>query len=70
MIRSKAGKVDLFLNGYKTVSFEMHTPQWKEMIAKSKFKEMPGFGLAKSGHLSLQDHGDKVWFRNLKIRKI
>ena len=70
MIRSKGGKVAFYLNGYKTVSFDINDPAWTKMIKASKFKEMPGFGIAKSGHLALQDHGDKVWFRNLKVRKI
>jgi cytochrome c len=70
VIRSNKGKVDFYLNGYKTVSFTMHTDEWKKMIAKSKFKEMPGFGLSKSGHISLQDHGDKVWYKNIKIRRL
>ena len=70
MIRSKDGKVDFFLNGHQVVGFEMHTAEWKKMIANSKFKDMPGFGMSKKGHISLQDHGDKVWFRNIKVRKI
>ncbi len=69
-IRKNKGKVDLFLNGYKTCSFDMNAPEWKKLIAKSKFKDMPGFGLAKSGHIALQDHGDKVWYKNIKIRKM
>lgn len=69
-IISNKGVVSFFLNGYKTSSFTMHTKQWKDMIAKSKFKDMPDFGLAKKGHLSLQDHGDKVWFRNIKIKEL
>ena len=69
-IMSKDGKVEFWLNGYKTVEFEMHTDQWKEMVANSKFKDMPDFGTMTEGHISLQDHGDKVWFKNLKIRKL
>jgi hypothetical protein len=48
----------------------MHTPQWDEMVANSKFKTMPDFGDALKGHIALQDHGDKVWYRNIKIREI
>jgi hypothetical protein len=43
---------------------------WKAMIAKSKFKTMPHFGLAATGHIALQDHGNPVWYRNIKIRKL
>jgi cytochrome c len=48
----------------------MHTDTWKKMAAASKFKDMPGFGLAKKGHILLQDHGDKVFFRKIKIREV
>lgn len=70
IIRIKDGKTEYWLNGKKVVSFEMFTDKWTEMIANSKFKDMPGFGKAKKGHISLQDHGDKVWFRNIKIREL
>lgn len=69
-IKSKDGKVEFWLNGYKNVEFEMHTEEWKAMVAGSKFKDMPDFGTMKEGHISLQDHGDKVWYKNLKIRKL
>lgn len=69
-IKKLNGKVEFWLNGHKTVDFEMHTEEWTKMIANSKFKDMPDFGLAKKGHISLQDHGDKVWFKNIKIRTL
>ncbi len=69
-IKSVKGNVSFWLNGINVVNFTMHDENWKKMVANSKFKEMPDFGLAKSGHISLQDHGDKVWFRNLKIKEI
>jgi hypothetical protein len=67
---SKNAKMEFWLNGTKVVDFTMHTPEWKEMVAKSKFKSMPGFGESKKGHIALQDHGDAVWFRNIKIREL
>lgn len=70
LIRSKKGQVDFYLNGHHVVRFEMHNEKWNNMVAKSKFKDMPGFGLARKGHISLQDHGDGVWFKNIKIRSI
>lgn len=69
-IVSKDGKVQFYQNGYKVVNFEMHNDKWREMIKNSKFHEMPDFGLAKKGHIGLQDHGDKVWFKNIKIRAL
>lgn len=68
-ILSKNGQVEHWQNGHKVVEFEMHTDEWTDMIANSKFKDMKGFGLAKKGHISLQDHGDRVWYRNIKIKK-
>ncbi len=64
------GKVEHWLNGYKVVETEMWTEQWDQMVAGSKFSEMPGFGTGRRGHVALQDHGDKVWFRNIKIREL
>lgn len=62
------GKVEHWLNGEKVVEYDMNTPAWKELIAKSKFKDMPLFGKSMKGHIALQDHGNKVWFRNIKIK--
>jgi cytochrome c len=64
------GKYEFWLNGYRIVVFEMHTKKWDELVAKSKFNAMPGFGKATKGHIALQDHGDQVWYRNIKIREI
>ena len=48
----------------------MNSPEWPKMIAGSKFKDMPGFGKARKGRISLQDHGDPVWYKNIKIRRL
>lgn len=69
-IRIKDGVLQHFLNGYKTAECRIDDDHWKEMIAESKFKQWPGFGLEKKGHLALQDHGDDVWFRNIKVRDL
>ncbi|HEU5290927.1 MAG TPA: family 16 glycoside hydrolase, partial [Cyclobacteriaceae bacterium] len=50
--------------------FTMFTPEWANMIKNSKFKDMPGFGKAKKGHIAFQDHGNQVWFRNIKIKEL
>lgn len=67
---SKNGAYEVWLNGTRVVTFNMHTPEWDQMVEKSKFNEFPDFGKARKGHLALQDHGDKVWFRNIKIKTL
>jgi hypothetical protein len=67
---SKNANYEFWLNGKKVVTFTMHDAAWDELIKQSKFKDMPDFGKALKGHLALQDHGDKVWYRNIKIRRL
>ncbi len=58
------------LNGTRVVEFPVEGEAWKEMVAKSKFKEWEDFGTSKSGHIALQDHGNKVSFKDIKIKKL
>lgn len=67
---AKDGKVEHWLNGKKVVEYELGTAEWDSMIAKSKFAPMKGFGAEGKGHIALQDHGDPVWFKNIKIRPL
>ncbi len=69
-IRSDNGKMTFSQNDEVVVQFTMHNDEWRKMVANSKFKTMPGFGKASKGRLGLQDHGDMVWFRNIKIKSI
>lgn len=62
--------VEHWLNGARIVEFEAGSPDLQEAIAKSKFKNVPGFGEKMTTLLLLQDHGDAVWFRNLKIQRL
>ena len=62
--------VEHWLNGQKVVEYELWSPEWTEMVAKSKFSEFPQYGMARTGHIVLQDHGKTLWFRNLKLRVI
>jgi Domain of Unknown Function (DUF1080) len=60
--------VEHWLNGEKVVEYELWSDNWKAQVAKSKFNAMPAYGTAKKGHLALQDHGNPVSFRSLKIK--
>ena len=62
--------VEHWLNGVKIVEYELGSPEWRERVAASKFAEWPAYGRARRGHIGLQDHGDPVWFRSIKIRPI
>jgi hypothetical protein len=64
------GKLQLFLNGVNVVTTTMWDNNWWAMIKASKFKNMPDFGKFKSGKLDLQDHGNMVSFRNIKIKML
>lgn len=69
-IKLQKGKLEFWQNGAKVVSTTMWDDSWKKLVAGSKFKGMPDFGTFKSGHISLQDHGNEVWYKNIKIRKL
>ncbi len=59
-----------WMNGEKLVDYRLWTPEWKELVAASKFGAMPGYGLNKTGHIALQDHGDGVSYRSIKIKPL
>lgn len=69
-IQSKNGRLKLFLNGVNVVSTTLWDANWKAMVAGSKFKQWPDFGTFHTGKIDLQDHGNEVWYRNIKIRKL
>jgi hypothetical protein len=69
-IINNQGNLSLILNGTTVVSTIVGNDNWKTLIAGSKFKDMPDFAKVTSGHIGLQDHGNEVWFKNIKIRKL
>lgn len=64
------GQLEMYLNGEKLVATRLWDAQWAQLVAGSKFKAMPSFGSYRQGHIGLQDHGDEVSFRNIKIRRL
>ena len=61
--------VQHWLNGTRVLQYELSTPALQAAIDKSKFKGIERFGKPQKGHILLQDHGDAVWYRNIRIRK-
>ncbi len=64
------GKLNLFLNGTNVVTTILWDDNWANLKANSKFKSMPGFSNYKKGKIALQDHGNMVWYRNIKIKQL
>lgn len=69
-VNHKTNEGSVTLNGTVIVTFPVHGEAWDALVAKSKFKGWEGFGKHHTGHIGLQDHGDKVSFRNIKIKKL
>lgn len=67
-IVARGPQVEHWMNGTRIVAYELWTDEWRAMVEASKFREWPGYGMAPAGHVGLQDHGDPVWFRNIRIR--
>ena len=62
--------VDQWMNGVHVVEYELGGADWQKRVAASKFSAWPEYGQASRGHIGLQDHGDEVSFRNMKIRRL
>jgi hypothetical protein len=69
-ILAHGAHVEHWLNGVKVVEYELWTPAWERLVRESKFKDYAKYGRARRGHIGLQDHNDRIRFRNIKIREL
>jgi hypothetical protein len=70
VVRFTGTEIEHRLNGVIVASSSYGDEAWKAKVAASKFRQWPPFGTFSSGHIALQDHGDKVWYRNIRIRPL
>ncbi|RMF76008.1 MAG: DUF1080 domain-containing protein [Planctomycetota bacterium] len=66
----RGNHVEHWLNGEKLLEYELLSEPWERLVAASKFASMPRYGRERKGHIALQDHGDRVWYRNIRIREL
>jgi len=69
-IKFKNGQLEFYLNGLNVVNTILWDAQWNQLVQYSKWKNYPDFAKDRKGHISLQDHGNKVWYRNIMIKRL
>lgn len=69
-IVARGPEVQHWLNGSMVVEYRQGSDEWRERVAETKFADWPEYGEAMRGHIGLQDHGDRVWYRDIRIRRL
>ncbi len=69
-LRVDGNVVTHWLNDVKVVEYELGSADWRQRVAASKFADWPRYGSLREGHIGLQDHGDEVAFRHIRIRRL
>lgn len=69
-IRISKGLVTHWVNGVIVMQCQLYSDDWNEKVAASKWKDNPYFGKSPFGHIDFQNHGAKVWYKNIKIRRL
>jgi len=64
------GHVEHWLNMEKVIEYDLWTDDWKKRKETGKWKDALGYGMSKTGHIALQDHGSEAWFKNIEIKKL